>query len=192
MTNMEIPYDEFNIQVNTIDGAKELASFLLKDNTQRLSHTLGVVKKAKAYCDRLHLDKDDAALIIQSAYLHDIGYSEQCNSLNFHAVDGFLYLTENRWNSSLCNVVLHHSYSELLATMSRKELMPIYEKNSPTSKEKFALQVLTDSDLRTSATGEDVTFEKRILGIKERYPETSVIVKHIEKVKEIHDFTFPD
>lgn len=174
--------------VNTVYGAKQLAFSLLEKNTKRLNHTLGVVRKVKYFCKQLNLSKEISELLIQSAYLHDIGYADKCNIVNFHAVDGFNYLKNAGWGSSLCNTVLYHSYSKLLAEMSRTDLMYMYDKNKTTSEEDFLIHVLTDADLQTSADGEDVTFDERVLGIKDRYPLTSDIVKHIEKVKQQHIF----
>lgn len=171
--------------MKTIEEAKQLVDTLLADNLNRTAHIYGVVSIVKDLCVQYGLSEEETNLAIQSAYLHDIGYAEDLNLNNFHAVDGFEFLKKNGWHDVVSMVALHHTYSGLLAKMSREDLTHYYSKYPLTEEFMKYFFIVTEADLQTSGKGITVSFEERIADIQDRYGAVNVITKHILEVQNL-------
>lgn len=104
-------------------------------------------------------------LIIEAAWLHDIGYSPEVKDTGMHAIDGALYLQERGWPTEIVRLVAHHTgaWSEAqergLADALGQFPMPSDE----------GLDALTLCDLMVSPSGDPVEPKQRLEEILTRY-----------------------
>jgi len=155
-------------QTDLINWATGLAESLLKNLEPRWSHVKGVVKRA--YKVSSILDEDDKQILIVAAYLHDIGYSPEINKLNFHPLDGALYL-KSLGKERLASLIAHHSCAVFEANLRglSNELSEFENENS------VITHALCYCDLTTNSKGEEVTYQERLDDIFERYDEEHVV-----------------
>ena len=82
-------------------------SLLRKDLPERWQHSIGVATRAKELA--VTVPPAQRALLVASAWLHDIGYSPRLKRTGFHPLDGGTYLRDRGWEEELCALVAHHS-----------------------------------------------------------------------------------
>lgn len=170
---------------------KKLIEEKLKGNENRKKHIYQVVENVKEIIkiENIEVNSDLYNKLIASAYLHDIGYSEELNKFNFHAYDGYKYLLDNEYDKSVLKVILHHTYSELLYYIQGEDRLVITETynkiplTSFTKEEDYIFKLLTLADMKSNYKGEKVTVADRISDIYDRYGEDSIISKHISQVR---------
>lgn len=165
----------------TQDSAKNVLFHLLRNQDNRLKHTLTVVKNCESIAEYLKLDKDKKDLLLISAYLHDIGYSEDIAKTGFHPYDGYQYLKDNFWSHNICQLVLRHSEASSLPHPEGISLKDVY---SGSLKEDLYLlyKILTVADMTSEFDGKVTTVESRYLGIMNRYGIESPITEHAGKL----------
>lgn len=173
-----------NYKLNSIDGSIDALYDLLSDNPLRIEHTEGVVRKVYEIINSLDLSSELYDKCIQAAYLHDIGYSNKFKFADFHAYDGFVYLKENGWVSEIYKTALFHSFSDVLAEMSRGDLTNMYTNEFLTSEENLVVDIVTFADLHTLPNGANVDFSARKLDVLERYGVKSYQYLHLERIEE--------
>ncbi|MHC9294337.1 HD domain-containing protein [Mycobacterium sp. LTG2003] len=95
------------------ENARELATCLMHEQPDRLSHLTGVA----ARCEALSAAVPPAAVdaLVAAGWLHDIGYLPALGRTGFHPLDGALYLREHGWRDDICAMVAHHSGSRFVA-----------------------------------------------------------------------------
>lgn len=168
--------------VNTVKGAQAAVESLLANDPQRLQHTAGVVRHMEQWLEQTNATEEECSILLQIAYLHDIGYSEKFKFADFHPFDGFTYLKENEWDKRLIRVILHHSYARELAELTHPELILVYKSYPIRSEEEQRwLDIITLIDLHTSGKGELVSFEDRKEDVAMRYGDHPV-TRHLEQI----------
>ena len=182
---MEILLDYLNdrdITVNTLEGAAQCASILLSGD--RYNHTLRVVDRARHLAELNQLTDTDRDLLLQAAYLHDVGYSEVIKFCDYHPVDGFTYLRANSWSKDVQLLTLHHTFSNTLAEMSRTDLTSEYRLNPLPYHLTHLFNLLTTADMTSDGKGNIVTIAERVKDVGERHGTDSIVYKHILTVQE--------
>src|SRR5712691_9011332 len=145
-----------------IEWAKDQAASLISALGNRWLHTKGVVERAR------HVGKAfneaDRSLLIEAAYLHDIGYAPSLNKTNFHPLDGATYL-RSQGQTRLASLVAYHSAAQFEARLRglASELSKFQPEHSAIA------DALTYCDMITGPTGLEVPFEERIAAIFQRY-----------------------
>lgn len=181
-----------------IGNARRLAHKLLKNNPKRLQHTLGVVDLSikTLFREGYKVDSDIYKNVVCSAYLHDIGYSEEINHTKFHPYDGYMYLKKLGISDNISLPVLYHTGSELLVHMFpskfHSEVVEFFKKESIITIEQMKyISLLDSSDIRINSEGVEVSVEDRLQDIVNRYGENHYLVEHfreycfINMIKEI-------
>lgn len=170
----------------TLEKAKSTMYHFLKDNPNRLKHTLQVVDNLKQIASEQGICKPDSYyLLLEAGYLHDIGYSPILNKVNFHPYDGYRYLIDNDFPEDVAHLVLHHTYSALLYSMQDKNpiLESVYESNTILKVYNTLLDYLALADMTSSPTGEHITMRERVEDIMARYGVDSAVSQHAIQVK---------
>lgn len=162
----------------------------------RYNHILRVVDNIKNILNKLSISNDFKSIkenriyekLIETAYLHDIGYADSLNKENFHAYDGYVYLKRRGYCDLICKLVLHHTYSGLLNVMGNYIDNSIYINNSLdrfTKEEMCYLEILTLADMMSDGKGNFVTIDNRIKDIGDRHGYSSIVYQHIIEVKKL-------
>lgn len=144
--------------------ASELAERLVAPLGQRWKHVKAVVRRAESLSGLFHAN--DRETLLASAWLHDIGYSPMIGHTRFHPLDGARYLQEQGWPESIVNLVAHHSGARFEAA----ERGLSAELQAFPFEDGALLDALVTADLTTGPGGEQLTYDRRIAEILERYP----------------------
>ena len=146
------------------------AATLLAGNHRRLRHVRAVA--AKAECLARHLDDLDRDVLIEAAWLHDVGYATSLVDTGFHPIDGARWLSALD-EARLAGLVAHHSCSFHEANLRGlgDALGAFQNESSPVT------ALLTVADLTTGPEGEDLTLDARIAEITQRYGPDHIVSK---------------
>jgi hypothetical protein len=150
------------------DWAEEHARDLLSPQGQRWRHAQAVASAAKRVSQQL--DPDDAEALVASAYLHDVGYSEELVDSGFHPLDGARHLLALD-HERLAGLVAHHTGARHEAELRglQDELADFRDEQTIVS------AALAYSDLTTGPDGEAVSPEHRLRDVESRYGEDSPV-----------------
>lgn len=154
--------------------AKEQAASILSPLGNRWLHTQGVVKRAQHISTIFN--KEDRAILLAAAYLHDIGYAPSLQKTGFHPLDGAYYLLSHN-QQRLAVLVANHSEAQYEAQLRglTTELALFPREHSAIA------DALTYCDMTTGPTGEQISFEERLAGIFQRYDERHIINQAIHQ-----------
>lgn len=141
--------------------------------TNRYKHIIGVVRQMKHLLDRIDIADKLKPLLIQTAYLHDIGYCDRLNATNFHPLDGAIFAQNHGFPKPVVAAVLFHSGAYESAKKARRDLVSIYDANITllVDTDWLFIDLVTYCDLHTAPNGEKITFDERIQDIVQRYGE---------------------
>ncbi|SFJ71512.1 HD domain-containing protein [Thermoflavimicrobium dichotomicum] len=161
-----------NVEAKSLIDEKVLAEYI-SPSTNRYQHILGVVQQMKQLVNRLNLEERLKPLFIQSAYLHDIGYSEKLNVHHFHPVDGAIFAHQQDFPKPVVAAVLFHSGAYQSVKRTRPDLVPLYSYNGQWLDEtdRLFIDLITYCDLHTSPLGKKISVKERIDDIIQRYGE---------------------
>lgn len=153
----------------TEHDAFQLVAEALPGDGRRWAHVQGVARRARELWSAVH--DDDRDLLVQAAWLHDIGYGESVRSTGFHPLDGARYLESLHYPARLVRLVAHHSGARFEAEQRglSTELAEYELEDSP------LMDALICADLTTSPDGAPVTFADRLDEILVRYPADTVV-----------------
>ncbi len=145
----------------------------IPSNTNRYKHILGVVDRMEQLLEQITVYENYKPLLIQSAYLHDIGYSDRLNKHRFHPLDGAIFAQQMGFPKAVIAAVLFHSGACESAKETRNDLFPTYSLNYDwlDKTDHLFIDLVTYCDLHTSPIGKVITFEERIQEIVDRYGE---------------------
>ncbi|MEN8907978.1 MAG: HD domain-containing protein, partial [Clostridiales bacterium] len=140
-----------------IKWSQQEADKLLKDLPIRLKHVKGVVKQA--YRVGQIFNENEKNILIETAYLHDIGYAVSLNKTGFHPLDGAVFIKNNGLDR-VASLVAYHTGALFEARLRNleDELVKFEKEDS------LLADALNYCDMTTSSTGELITFEERING----------------------------
>ena len=150
------------------EWGEDHARTLLSPLGERWRHAQAVANAAGELAQQL--DQDDGHALIASAYLHDIGYSQDLTDSGFHPLDGAQHLRA-LGHERLASLVAHHTGAKHEAELRglQDELAAFDDERSNVS------AALAFCDLTTGPSGESVTPEERLLDVEARYGESSPV-----------------
>lgn len=159
-------------------SATTAARTLLADsNPMRWCHVQGVARRAATAS--VLLSDQESDLLVDSALLHDIGYSPQISSSGFHALDGARYLKDAGFPERLCALVAHHS-----CAYREAELRGLSAELSEWVDERSVLRdALWWADMTTSPDGSTINVDDRIEEIQKRYGPEDLVTFLIRQAK---------
>jgi hypothetical protein len=140
----------------------------------RLAHSAIVAEQAARA--RGLVDEPWRSVLVDAAWLHDVGYSPASVDTGFHPLDGARWLRREGWPDELCRLVAWHTRALTEAKLRGlgDELVREFEQPA-----RLPLAVLTWADLTSSADGRRCTVRGRLDGILRRYPPESVVHRAI-------------
>jgi hypothetical protein len=149
--------------------------YLARDLPQRWAHVRAAAGRAAHVGHRL-LAGADRELLIATTLVHDIGYAPPLVESGFHPLDGARFLVREGGPARLCNLVAHHS-----AAAAEARLLGLAEELAEFPDEGTVLRdALWYCDMSTDATGEPVSFDARIAGIRARHEPGSTTVRALD------------
>jgi hypothetical protein len=165
--------------MNRNGWAAELAEQHLAGPLQRRwAHSRGVGRKAESIVDRFGVD---GPLLVDAAWLHDIGYAPTVASTGFHPLDGALFLRDVVGaDLRVCSLVAYHSSAAAEAVQRglSERLSAEFEPFGG-----LLADALTYCDMTTSPDGEPVAVERRLAEILKRYGPESLITAAITQAR---------
>lgn len=146
----------------------------------RQAHSLAVGRRA----DQLAIDHDlpepDRLLVVDAAYLHDIGYSRHCAATGWHPLDGARWLTANGWPAPICRLVLWHTASWHEGQLRGLYAAAVDEYGPPSSTGSVLDAIIAAADLTTDPGGQPTTIDARLAEVRHRYPADSLVVRALD------------
>jgi hypothetical protein len=173
MLNALMALDDAIPNSNNLDAAL-LADRLLSGVGTRLAHSAKVALQAERV--RSLLESEWRSVIVDAAWLHDIGYSPRVKRTGFHTLDAARWLRDHGWATTICRLVAWHSEAEVEGALRglSDDLAAEFEP-APT----LAAAALTWADLTSSPAGELCTVADRVADILRRYPPDSIVHRAI-------------
>lgn len=155
--------------------AQELCSeFLEEEFPFRYEHSQAVGIKACDIADSLGYPREFCIEMRILGILHDIGYSPDLFLTGHHAYDGGAFLCGHTLLADFAPDVAWHSTAQYEGDARMLEAPDI---------PKPALnrhRILWIADFTTSATGEPISLEQRLDGIRSRYDEHSPVIEALD------------
>lgn len=151
---------------------KQLSQYLSPEQN-RYHHILGVVDRMRELIEKIDIPLEWKPLLIQTAYLHDIGYSEHLNQHNFHPLDGAVFAQEMSISKPVIAAVLFHSDAYTSVKHIRPDLLETYSRNYYLldKTDHAFIDFITYCDIHTSPIGKKITLEERVQDVVRRYGE---------------------
>lgn len=144
---------------------------------RRWAHVQAVASRAAAAAPTL---RDDAALLVCAAWLHDIGYAPSVAETGFHSLDGARLVKKLCDDGRLAALVAHHSGAAVEAAL-RGLSGPLH---AEFAREHSAVaDALWWADLTTGPAGESVTVTERLAEIERRYGPNHLVTTSISHAK---------
>ncbi|MGI9058280.1 MAG: HD domain-containing protein [Ktedonobacteraceae bacterium] len=162
------------VDISLVEWAAENAESLLAPLGNRWLHVQGVVERARWIGEIF--DAEDKALLIASAYMHDIGYAPSLKKTGFHPLDGACYVRSLGYER-LGSLVAYHSsaYFEAELRGFEKALSEF------TCERSVVADALTYCDMTTNSVGLPVTLKERLADIFSRYGDADVVTQALHK-----------
>lgn len=156
---------------------RDLACRLLADNGDRWDHTVKVAARAESVS--LAIPERHRQLLVDAAWLHDIGYNTRLARTGFHALDGAQYLMAVEAPLDLVGAVAHHSCA-LYEAEERRLTTELVTFRAPPQ---VVMDALTFADMTTGPTGRDVNVEDRLTEILNRYDSGNPVHRAITNAR---------
>lgn len=149
--------------------AERVASDLLAGVGTRLAHSAAVAAQA----DRVAGVLEDrwGAVLVDAAWLHDIGYAPTVAVCGFHPLDGARWLRDRNWPDETCRLVAGHSRALTEAALRGLggellgEFVPVPE---------LPAAALAWADVTSLPDGGRCSLADRLADILARYPQGPV------------------
>lgn len=159
----------------SVDKAEGLACQLLAGTLPpRWQHVQAVAERARSF--RLVYDREEARLLVASAFLHDIGYAPGVKQTGFHPLDGARHLRRLGFDERIVGLVAHHSCADIEATFHRMEGRLARE--FPID-HRLPHDALLYCDLTTGPNGEALSIDERLVDIRARYGPEHLVSRFI-------------
>jgi hypothetical protein len=143
----------------------------------RWLHTQAVARRAEQLA--VTVDSSDRGVLVDAAWLHDIGYSPLARATGFHPLDGALYLETLGWPVRIVGLVAYHSGAEFLAAALglTEQLALLPQEHSAVS------DALTYADQTTGPRGEPMTIgDRRAEALARHGPDSAqAAVRHVRE-----------
>lgn len=162
--------------IGSVYNAQDLAKLYLSQKLpSRWMHTQAVARTASQLAEKLDLFPSDKALLVVSAWYHDIGYAIP-NAYKWHPLDGALLL--RGWELDLvANQVAWHTTAE-----EESKTLGLFDTLSQTYPRPRGLipDALTYSDMTNGPDGQRFSFEERFREVCSRHGKGSSAVIAME------------
>jgi hypothetical protein len=155
--------------------AEDLAITLLEDNERRLSHTRAVANRASLLGTALLAGPAERSVVVEAAWLHDIGYSPPLALTGAHHLDGARYLADLGETRLAC-LVAHHGSGEAESGLRGFAT----EFSEFPAEHSLVADILTYSDLTSGPDGSQLTLDDRLREIRSRYGDDNVVVRGLD------------
>ena len=155
----------------------ELARRLLAGLSDRWDHTREVAARARAVA--AVVPDEDRELLVDAAWLHDIGYSPEISRAGFHPLNGARYLLAVGASADLVGAVAHHS----CARFEAEERGLAGELETFAAPSEAVMDALAYADMTTGPTGLGVSAEDRLTEILERYGPDDPVHRAISRAR---------
>ena len=155
----------------------ELARRLLAGLGDRWEHSREVAARAQAVAAAV--PDEDRRLLVDAAWLHDIGYSPEVARTGFHPLDGARYLMSMGASADLVGAVAHHS----CARFEAEERGLAGELETFPAPSEAVMDALVYADMTTGPTGRGVSVEERLAEILDRYGPDDPVHRAISKAR---------
>lgn len=121
-----------------------------------------------------------AQLLVDSAVLHDVGYSSLVVDTGFHPIDGARHLRRVGFDERIVNLVAHHTCARVEAGL--RGLGDILDKEFPRD-DSLPHAELCFCDLTVSPVGEMMTVDERLADIRHRYGEGHLVHDFVDQAE---------
>lgn len=121
-------------------------------------------------------------MLVQAAFLHDVGYSPKIAATGFHPLDGARYLAElPTVDRRVVLLVAHHSFARVEARL--RGLASALDEEFPQLDEPLLTDALVFCDMTTTPDGRVTSSKQRVEEILGRYGEDSIVGRFIRQVE---------
>ena len=144
------------------ERAESLVARLFGRGSGRYRHMVGAARAAH-HAGGLLLEGEDLEVLVDAAFLHDVGYAVP--RTGFHSVDGAELLLREGWPVRVASLVAHHSYARTVAPAAGRIA----------ALARFPLEtglvhdLLVYADMSVEPGGSSVLLEQRIADIGRRH-----------------------
>ena len=160
----------------SVERARSLAEGHLAGTLpRRWTHVRAVGTKSAAIAPQL-FDELDSAVLVASAWLHDIGYAPELVETGFHPLDGARWLRRQGFDERVTALVAHHSCARLEA--AERDLRADLE-NEFGLEESPVSDALWYADMTTGPDGQDFEVTDRLAEVRSRYGPDDVVTRFI-------------
>lgn len=156
-------------------GAAAMAERLLAEELpRRWAHTQGVARNAEEIARRL--PPDEGKVLVDAAWLHDIGYAGDLVETGFHQLDGARYLARQGVPERVCALVAHHAGAAAVAALNglSGQLAQFEDERS------LVRDALWYCDMTTSPDGKPISFDDRMAELRSRRGPADPVVRALE------------
>jgi hypothetical protein len=150
--------------------AAAVAQSMLSSVGTRLAHSARVASQA----EKVHtlLSPPWRSALVEAAWLHDLGYSDEVADSGFHPLDGARWVRRHGWAQEVCRLVAWHTRSKIEAELRGLGNELEREFAAPPV---LVQAVMAWADLTSSPAGACCTVHERLSDILRRYPPGSVV-----------------
>ena len=160
------------------EKAPTLAESLLAEACPgRWQHVIGVAAWAKEVSSQLD---GVSGVLIEAAWLHDIGYAPQLALTGFHPLDGARFLGSEGFDDRVARLVAHHSYARVEADL--RGLGKTLDEEFPREESRTA-DALCYCDMTTDPNGDRVDVSNRLAEIRARYGPGDVVTQFVVRAE---------
>jgi hypothetical protein len=152
--------------------AAVVAQRVLSGVGTRFDHSARVMSQAEKVQSRLPPPWRSA--LLDAAWLHDLGYSDEVAETGFHPLDGARWLRQRGWAQEVCQLVAWHSRSRTEAQLRGLADELEAEFAAPPV---FVQAAMAWADMTSSPAGDCCTLQERLAEILRRYPPGSLVYK---------------
>lgn len=165
--------------IQTPDFNKTKLADYYDPSVARYHHILGVVCNMESLLPQINIPNEWKSLLIQTCYLHDIGYSSKLNHYHYHQLDGAIFAAKQNYPKCVIATILFHSCAYEGVLYSRPDLQKVYETHLAQldDQDRLFIDLVSYCDLHTSAAGERTTLEQRVRNVAERYGQAHEVSK---------------
>ncbi|MGV9676359.1 HD domain-containing protein [Nocardia sp. NPDC003482] len=160
-----------------VSSAQDLARRHLEEALpRRWKHVSGVARQGSSIA---HAFKGECDLLVAACWLHDIGYAPTIATTGFHPLDGAVFLGSQGWDARICALVAHHS-----CAIREARLRHLEDQLAQFADEGSAIRdALWYCDMTTNPDGDEVSVDRRLSEILDRYGEGSIVYRFIQDAK---------
>jgi putative nucleotidyltransferase with HDIG domain len=150
-------------KIPPLAAAADLARRHLAESLpRRWKHVQAVAARAARLAE--HLDEPDAGVLVDAAWLHDVGYAPPLAQSGFHPLDGARFLREVGVEERVVALVAHHS----AAATEAAELELADELSEFLDEQTLVRDLLWWCDMTTVPDGQTMPFDDRMAEVRTR------------------------